>query len=254
MALLENALLQDLDHCYPKGGLEENILERLTAGFLHGLSHIFNHYLAIVTQTQNLIIGRQADLRYEPPGIVSLDLGSAIQLATQSATSLMPVMNGMGAKYLLVHFDETQNWTTNQLEREGARFVPPQDFRNYLLLALTDAMMIFKPFSIRFALTGTDVTQSHYLRLSSQMKICRILLPVFSETAVLEALNQMCNLQHLDDQQLRRTVVARLAGCPRNVEYFLRALLKYQDWPPAAVTMDILHEVCCCCLTLLIFF
>jgi hypothetical protein len=147
-----------------------------------------------------------------------------------------------------MHFDEMQLWVVKEIfQRDPKRNLTPQDFKDYYLLGLSDAMLAFKETNIRFVITGTNIEQGGGLRITRQVKTKTLYLPHFSEEAILEILGRLCNIEHLDTEHLKTKVATPLAGCPRSCEYFFtKAQERLDGLPTNEVTVDTLAQVSSC--------
>lgn len=177
-----------------------------------------------------------------------LDLLDVVRLktfATQAARKLLETTQQFSnSDHFIIHFDEMQLWKTVFFRRNPDSIVFPNQFRKYLLIALTESLQFFKPYNIQFAISGTNVEQSSVLCAYSHIKTWKLQLPLFSKEAVLQLLDLFCNMQHLDQQLVQERIASKLAGCVRSCEYFFQYLKKqFSNIPPEQVKIEDLEKV-----------
>jgi hypothetical protein len=236
---------------FPEGGKEVDVLDEIKNVFLYGFLHLFKKCTQKIRElgTVNLY---QQDLNnynvteYEEK-CLSGSLGSNV---LEASNELLKAV----AEYVkerdnfVFHFDEIQKWAVDSwFARNNEHFVLPGDFYKYYLLGLSNAMTTFKGTPIRFIISGTNIEQGTVLRISSQVKTEHLYLPLFSEESTLEMLKQLCNIQHLDEEELRDKIAKPLAGCARSCEYFFSDILqKLRDCEATKVTVTDLEKVDSC--------
>jgi len=167
------------------------------------------------------------------------------KLATQAVdTLLISTAKVSKSNNFILHFDEMQLCATSPFKRDPKRQVSPNDFSKYRLIAFSEALLVFKVRNIRFAFSGTNIEQSRILRISSQVKTCTLLLPLFSEEAVLKLLDLLCNVEHLDRNLLRDKIGSYSSGCVCSCEYFFGEVkMKFSTTPKDQVTVEDLQSI-----------
>jgi hypothetical protein len=244
LAPIANKVETVLKAKFPEGGEEELVVEEMKAVFLHGLTHIFRKCESLISKDGTSLLYR-ANLNDYDESTFDAERSIIEKLALQAVNTLLHATGKVSkSDHFILHFDEMQSWATTPFERNGKRHVSPRDFSKYRLIALSEALIVFKGKNIRFVISGTNIKQRQVLRISSQVKTKSLRLPLFSEDAVLQLLEFLCNLRHLDRELLRVKIGSRLAGCVRSCEYFLEDVInKFANTPAEQITVEDLEKV-----------
>lgn len=230
---------------FPKGGEEESVIREMKDVFLHGLTHVFQKCEALISKQGSSLLYNAKLNDYDGSTFDSVKRSTLEKLATQAINALLVATGNVSkSNHFILHFDEMQSWATSPFRRDPKRQVSPSDFSRYRLIALSEVLLVFKGRNIRFAFSGTNIEQGRVLRISSQVKIFPLSLPLFSEMAVLQLLDLLCNAEHLDREQLRVKIGSYLAGCVRSCEYFFDDIhTKFATTPAEQVTVEDLEKV-----------
>ena len=230
---------------FPEGGEEESVILEMKDVFLHGFIHVFQKCEALISNKGNSLLYKAMLSGYDGSTFDLIDRSNLENLAIKAVDRLLDSTGKVSkSNHFILHFDEMQLWATSPFNRDPKRQVSPSDFPKYRLIALSEALIGFKGRNIRFAISGTNIQQDRVLRISSQVKIFTLTLPLFSEESVLQLLDLFCNVKHLDQELLRVKIGSSLAGCVRSCEYFFDVVkTKFETSPAEQVTVEDLEKV-----------
>jgi uncharacterized protein len=156
------------------------------------------------------------------------------------------IMNLSGGKPIVLHFDECQKWKTSQsFKREvnkDANVLSKQDIKNFYMISMSKTLVKL-PRTILVALSGTNVSIEHTIRIDSSVKtFVHPALPYSTAEDLLIILKHFCNIDLKDEYLLAE--LTRIEGSFRIFFYFLHFLYEsYKDASKEVLTIQTVRDL-----------